>query len=297
MDETPGHQEEDAREDPPGDEAHGEKIRYARPVPRAWVYVLCPECAKKLKPTARFCSRCGKRISAALSSSVLRRSRRGVARFRPITSIRMLKEWKGIRNVIIFYAVMLGLNLLLGRLIDSPTAFYFTADTMFVILVLSALALIGKDYLHLFTKPGFPLWAYGLVAAGCVATYLLMSLFVGILTSALGLEGTKMTDVFKEKGYGFFIVVISVAVIPGIFEEIAFRGIIQSTLMKNMKPWAAIIASAAVFGIIHLQFLNFGIFFLGIYLGWLRWRSGSIYPGILAHFGHNFTVVFVEWYM
>ncbi len=106
----------------------------------------------------------------------------------------------------------------------------------------------------------------------------------------------KMTTAFREDGYGFLVVVLSMAVMPGILEEIAFRGVMQGYLMKHMKPWNAVLVTGIAFGIIHLQFLNFPLFFMGIYFSWLRWKSGSIYPCILAHFGHNFLVVFFEWY-
>ena len=33
---------------------------------------------------------------------------------------------------------------------------------------------------------------------------------------------------------------------------------------------------------------------LGIYLGWLRHRSGSLYPSMVAHFLHNAFVVTAE---
>ena len=59
------------------------------------------------------------------------------------------------------------------------------------------------------------------------------------------------------------------------------------------KPWAAILISAIIFGLVHgnsAQFLNASL--LGILLGWMFYRTGSIIPGFVLHWVNN-TVVYV----
>ena len=50
--------------------------------------------------------------------------------------------------------------------------------------------------------------------------------------------------------------------------------------------------AAALFAIIHQSVVSMPVLFVvGLYLGWLRHRSGSLLPCVLAHFGHNFAIV------
>jgi membrane protease YdiL (CAAX protease family) len=54
------------------------------------------------------------------------------------------------------------------------------------------------------------------------------------------------------------------------------------------RPWLGILITATIFSALHGQFLGFvPRLILGIVLGALYWFSGSIYPGIIAHFLNN----------
>lgn len=82
----------------------------------------------------------------------------------------------------------------------------------------------------------------------------------------------------------FFNLVV-VAIIPGIFEEMCFRGVLQDLLIKlTRRPWLGIFFSAFIFSFMHFQFLGFlPRLFLGILLGSAYWYSGSLWTAILAH--------------
>jgi sodium transport system permease protein len=81
------------------------------------------------------------------------------------------------------------------------------------------------------------------------------------------------------------------AVIPAICEEIAFRGYILSGLERVYRPRSAIVLSALLFGFLHVLLSLFQQLFnatlLGLVLGLLAYRSGSLVPGILFHFLNN----------
>ncbi len=71
-------------------------------------------------------------------------------------------------------------------------------------------------------------------------------------------------------------------------EEIVFRGAILRTLLTSMKPWTAILISAFIFGLIHMNPVQIPFAFLaGILLGWMYWRTGSILPGMAYHWANN----------
>jgi len=79
------------------------------------------------------------------------------------------------------------------------------------------------------------------------------------------------------------------AVLPAICEEIFFRGILQRIFIQiSRRPWIGIIISAFLFSAFHGQFFSFfPRLLLGILLGAVFWYSGSIWPAILGHFVNN----------
>jgi membrane protease YdiL (CAAX protease family) len=83
----------------------------------------------------------------------------------------------------------------------------------------------------------------------------------------------------------------AIALAPAFFEEILFRGIVLPSLLRGVGNYSAIAVSALLFGFIHLDFVTPGAMFyrvpfafvVGLGLGLLRVRSGSLLPPILAH--------------
>lgn len=82
--------------------------------------------------------------------------------------------------------------------------------------------------------------------------------------------------------------ILRVVIIAPIVEELIFRGVIMSGFMKNYKAAYAIFFSALLFALFHLNPWQFpATFMLGLVLGWLRIRTGSILASIMGHAIHN----------
>lgn len=81
------------------------------------------------------------------------------------------------------------------------------------------------------------------------------------------------------------------AVVPAFCEEVAFRGFILSGLEQGNGRRTAIVQSALLFGVMHvllsLMQQLFNATLLGLVLGLLAVRSGSLLPGILFHVLNN----------
>lgn len=82
-------------------------------------------------------------------------------------------------------------------------------------------------------------------------------------------------------------VVMSACLLVPVQEELLFRGFLQSGLRDLLGPWPSIVLSALFFGFMHEIQAVFPVFALGCILGWVRERSGSIYPAMLVHIVHN----------
>ena len=100
-------------------------------------------------------------------------------------------------------------------------------------------------------------------------------------------------DSFSE----YLIGIISIAIIPGFFEEFLFRGIIQKNInLISKNHHLAIWLSALIFSAIHMQFYGFfPRLFMGVLFGYLFYWSGSILYAVAAHAFNNFFSLTV-WY-
>ena len=78
------------------------------------------------------------------------------------------------------------------------------------------------------------------------------------------------------------------AVLPGIFEEIAFRGVLLHGLRSQLKPLQLVLVAGIVFGFFHVDLFRIPpTSLLGVLLVIAVIRSGSIYPAMAWHALHN----------
>ena len=87
--------------------------------------------------------------------------------------------------------------------------------------------------------------------------------------------------------------VLGLAFFGPLLEEVLFRGAIQGLLMRYFgRPWLAIILSALVFGIFHMNPVQIVYAtLLGIVLGWIYYRTGSLLSVIVGHVLNNSLAV------
>jgi hypothetical protein len=106
---------------------------------------------------------------------------------------------------------------------------------------------------------------------------------------------TEMITDFKSAGE-FIIGILVIGILPGVGEELVFRGLIQNELNRATKNvHVAIWVSAFIFSAIHLQFFGFvPRLLLGALFGYLYYWSGNLLVPMFAHFFHNsFTLVMI----
>ncbi len=88
------------------------------------------------------------------------------------------------------------------------------------------------------------------------------------------------------------IIIVSAVIFAGVAEEMLFRGIVQRSLEHHKDPAQAIVLTAVVFAIIHINpWTAIQITFLGLVLGYMAWKAGSILPAIILHAVNNLLSV------
>ncbi|WP_422361225.1 CPBP family intramembrane glutamic endopeptidase [Reichenbachiella sp.] len=111
-------------------------------------------------------------------------------------------------------------------------------------------------------------------------------------------QGRLMTEYltdFHSLTY-FLVVLVVVAVVPAIGEELLFRGLIQKYLQGIWgNPHVAIWVTAMFFSAFHMQFYGFvPRMALGAFFGYLFYFSGNLWYASIAHFINNgFTLLMI----
>jgi membrane protease YdiL (CAAX protease family) len=101
-----------------------------------------------------------------------------------------------------------------------------------------------------------------------------------------------INEAFEELAVSPVILILSVAVIAPIYEEIIFRGILLKAMAKKMNKIVALVASALFFALVHMNIpQGINAFLLGLVIGTIYLKTGSIYLSIFAHFINNVMAI------
>jgi membrane protease YdiL (CAAX protease family) len=143
------------------------------------------------------------------------------------------------------------------------------------------------------------------IAVG-TALGILAPLLGGLLTQFLAGDhdvSQTVTDIADRAHVGMRVALLPVVILVGpLVEELLFRGALLSVLRTRLGDGWAIAVSAILFGAVHLPDLGWlwyavpNLILVGVFCAWLRVRSGSIWPGFVAHAANN-ALATAGWFM
>lgn len=94
---------------------------------------------------------------------------------------------------------------------------------------------------------------------------------------------------------GLLVNILLIGGTAGLCEEFLFRGVLQRSF-ESFGKVRAILLAAFLFSLTHLDFQKiFGTFVLGVLIGFLVYRTDSLYSGMFAHFTNNSFAVAVSY--
>ena len=151
---------------------------------------------------------------------------------------------------------------------------------------------------------GLSLWP--IVMLMVEGTYAIYGMMAG--EAAAGARHEMLVKLSEEQVVRFrqvspAIIALCFSLIPAFCEEWFFRGMLLRALAKEWKAWSAILTTAVLFGVFHIlsnsaisldRFLP--TMLIGILLGYIAWKSNSIWPSFILHALHNGTVAFLGYY-
>ncbi|HLT13223.1 MAG TPA: type II CAAX endopeptidase family protein [Marinobacter sp.] len=124
---------------------------------------------------------------------------------------------------------------------------------------------------------------YGIVGAG--TTYLLLLVLSKVPRLFPDNLSGQMQALYNFASSYRWPVLLALSVLAGVGEELLFRGAIQGWLFQHMGPWAAVMAAAVLFGLVH--YVSFTYFVmatgLGVVLGAAYQLSGSLAMVMIWH--------------
>ncbi|MFD2587452.1 CPBP family intramembrane glutamic endopeptidase [Croceitalea marina] len=127
----------------------------------------------------------------------------------------------------------------------------------------------------------FNFWSVPLVSIGAFLTMLITSQLSTVVPMPDSVKNQILEMMDEYSIWSFLLMVICAPFL----EEYIFRGVILRGLLFRMKPILAIIISSILFGMAHLNPWQFiGAFFIGIFSGWLYYRTKNLLLSILVHF-------------
>ncbi len=109
-----------------------------------------------------------------------------------------------------------------------------------------------------------------------------------------------INDLMSYRGYGhFFTIILVIGVIPSIFEELFFRGLVQQLVFKIFGTvWPTIIITSIIFSVFHFEFYAFlPRVLLGILLSVAFFSTGKLWLPIFLHFINNVFSILVHQFM
>jgi membrane protease YdiL (CAAX protease family) len=203
--------------------------------------------------------------------------------------------WDGGRAILYFILAALS-SLLISVLLLEPLGFHGSVIVSEV-LVFGAIPMalsvfFATGWRQWFSKPvvSHSMWPWALVA---VLSFVVAQNNLLVLFDRLYPIPTSQLEFFRkylaaETPVGLLGVLCVAALVPAVFEEVAFRGLIQSGLRLSYGPRHAVVWTGLLFATLHMNPWNFiSLWSLGCFLGYITERTGSIRPAIFLHLVNN----------
>ena len=240
-----------------------------------------------------YCKHCSKPILSGLeyqiycSSECWRESKSIIENEEESVAIKpesVLYVWSSIFSMFIGLFLFL---MLIATIVSSEEVFLpaFTISAGFLVLIVLQNVLPKEEIKQLLSfDNSFSTWKL-------IGWVILLDLFVILpLHAAFTLlvfpdaEQQEVINLFKESsGFSLIILALTVSVFTPFAEEFLFRGFILTMLLKRYSAITSILISSFIFSIVHEPIAMGLAFGGGCLYGWIRVKTGSIYPSIIAH--------------
>jgi sodium transport system permease protein len=201
-----------------------------------------------------------------------------------------------------------------GRIADLSIGWRLAANAVLTAVIFGGLPLLIALWRRVALATAFQirtpqvLAVLGAVIAGATAWPMIHEIVLSLSDvgfSAISKEQLERAHglIADFKNVPFAVRLLCLAIVPAIFEELCFRGFLLGAIRRRTSPWAAIVITAVAFGLFHI--LVGGTLaierlvpstLLGLALGWVAIRTGSVIPGMAFHILNNGMIIAIAEY-
>ncbi len=148
-----------------------------------------------------------------------------------------------------------------------------------------------RQSLHSLGLRGFQLSNLFIVFGGFLAILAINLLYQQILTALhlnLQTNDQVILKLSRTSPITTYVTLTAAVFVAPICEEIFFRGFVFGGFLNGMSIASVIFLDGLIFGLAHTDLASFAVLFVfGMLLTFIRWRTLSIWPGILLHMLNN----------
>ena len=133
-------------------------------------------------------------------------------------------------------------------------------------------------------RPSLPWSAWILLLLGSVFVFHIAVGLVWLVEQVIPGDGSFLRLYENISTPWAFVLIAVVGVVPGISEELFFRGFVQRRLLHRYSPATAIGITTILFALLHVTPHGIALAsVMGVWLGVVAWRIGSIWPSVACH--------------
>lgn len=201
-------------------------------------YKTCSKCEAEIALSSKFCSHCG---SLEIQESIEDH----------------FYKWPAIKQLALFYGIEI-IICCFSNLSDTikTIPILLVVDCIFAVLGIIFFSRNWNDSKTLLIWHNFSfkkLLFYCLIA---FSASIIVQYSVNWLNNSLFNEKVYYYIFFIHNRYGIILMVLFIAIIPALFEELAYRGFVLQSLLKVVDKRQAIFVSAFMFAAIHISILS-----------------------------------------
>lgn len=206
-----------------------------------------------------------------------------------------------IRQIGVLYSVVVILFLFIGSRVQHSSFYIGVLITEFLLIMLPPLVMLfiykfdikrvlrlnKVSFLSIFIIFWIMIFALPVVGIINLANLMLIKHIFGRVIVAQPPVATN--------GLELLLNVLVIGASAGICEEVLFRGVIQRGF-ERFGTVKAILLTSFLFGLLHVDFQKLlGTFLLGALIGFIVYRTNSLFSGMFAHFTNNSLAVVIAY--
>jgi membrane protease YdiL (CAAX protease family) len=240
---------------------------------------ICSECDATVKGYQRFCHNCG-------------------AYLRGDTERISIFNNSSLQTAFFFFIIYLFVCLTV-----KYTNWFSSYDSLFWIEIFLAVVttiFVWKNIStlkHVLRFNNFKWSTLLMLIAGAVIFSMLINVFITEINITIFNSRINLYQPYRIYEFPVLIMFYSIALMPAIFEELAFRGVLYNYLKTFLDERLVVMVTGFAFAAIHLSF--FSLVWLvpfGIFIGALRRKYNTIWYGVIFHFTFNITACIFDLY-